>query len=416
MLTNLPLPLLLRLRGALVIDDSPVQRLHAVQILKQAGISRVHEACDGRDGLEAIRRITPSPALLVVDLEMPNMDGIEMLQALSTENYRPPILIASASPTSLVASIETMCRELGLPILGAFKKPFTHEILNAALQSFERIINERQGTHRDDTEVSPDKLAAALESHEIVPYYQPKVCLKTGNVVGVEALARWIDPINGIISPAAFIPVAEECGLITRLTLSILDDVLLQNQHWLDAGLDLFVSVNLSAQSLTQRNFIDTLILRTRESNLDPAKIIFEVTESNLIADMGAGLGALGRLRLKGFGLSMDDYGTGFSTTQQLSRLPLTELKVDRSFVSQAPEKPNLKTILGSVIHMGLDLGLQTLVEGVETESELRLVQQLGSHQVQGFLIARPMPGADILNWHTSEAEAVRTRILKAWE
>ena len=402
---------LLQLHGALVVDDSAVQRMNAVEVLRQAGIHRVYEAADGLAGLEAIRSLFPPPALLVVDLEMPGMDGIEMLQTLATENYRPPVLIASATHASLVASVETMCRELGLPILGAFEKPFTAEVLQRALLSFDHILDVRQQHRRTETEISADEVSDALAAGQIQPHYQPKICLKTGQVLGLEALARWTSPSRGIVSPAAFIPVAEDNCLITALTLSMLNAVLPQSVHWQQQGFTPSIAVNLSALSLTERNFVDEVIKRTREAGVDPAKIVIEVTESALISDMGAGLGALGRLRLKGFGLSMDDYGTGFSTTQQLARLPLTELKIDRSFVSNAPDKASLRTILASVVRMGLDLGLNTLAEGVETEGELRLLQSLGCQQVQGFLLARPMPGDAVLPWLQENGAQLRALI-----
>ncbi|MDP5240256.1 EAL domain-containing response regulator [Uliginosibacterium sp. 31-16] len=402
---------LLQLHGALVVDDSAVQRMNAVEVLRQAGIHRVYEAADGLAGLEAIRSLFPPPALLVVDLEMPGMDGIEMLQTLATENYRPPVLIASATHASLVASVETMCRELGLPILGAFEKPFTAEVLQRALLSFDHILDVRQQHRRTETEISADEVSDALAAGQIQPHYQPKICLQTGQVLGLEALARWTSPSRGIVSPAAFIPVAEDNCLITALTLSMLGAVLPQSVQWQHQGFTPSIAVNLSALSLTERNFVDEVIKRTREAGVAPEKIVIEVTESALISDMGAGLGALGRLRLKGFGLSMDDYGTGFSTTQQLSRLPLTELKIDRSFVSNAPDKASLRTILASVVRMGLDLGLNTLAEGVETESELRLLQSLGCQQVQGFLLARPMPGDAVLPWLEENGERVRALV-----
>jgi len=395
---------LLQLHGALVVDDSVVQRMNAVEVLKKAGITRVYEAEDGLAGLEAIRSLFPPPALLVVDLEMPRMDGIEMLQALATENYRPPVLVASGTHPTLVASVETMCRELGLPILGAFEKPFTTNVLEQALLSFDHILNERQAHRRTETEVTVDELKDALETGQIFPHYQPKICLITGEILGVEALARWNSPARGFVTPAAFIPIAEDNHLITQLTLKMIDQVLDQSRGWKLLGFEPFAAINFSAQSLIERNFVDEVIKRTREAEIESQKIIIEITESGLIADIGAGLGALGRLRLKGFGMSMDDYGTGFSTTQQLSRLPLTELKIDRSFVAGAPNKPNLRTILASVIRMGLDLGLHTLVEGVETESELRLVQSMGCQQVQGFLLAKPMPGNELVPWwHENE-------------
>ncbi|KAF7600388.1 MAG: hypothetical protein CGU28_07265 [Candidatus Dactylopiibacterium carminicum] len=402
---------LLKLHGALVVDDSSVQRAHAVEVLHKAGITRVVEAEDGKSGLEAVRRLMPPPALLVVDLEMPRMDGIEMLQALATENYRPPVLVASSTHASLVASVETMCQELGLPILGAFEKPFTLEVLQRALLRFENIFEARRAHRRIETQISLEELREALTRRQIQPHFQPKISLADGEVLSLEALARWQSAKHGFVPPAAFIPVAEDNGLISELTLQMQEAVLEQMQRWAAEGFTPSVAVNLSAHSLAERHFIDEIIRLTLQAQISPGKLIIEVTESALVGDMGAALGALGRLRLKGFGLSMDDYGTGFSTTQQLSRLPLTELKVDRSFVSGAPDKASLRTILSSVVRMGRELGLTTLAEGVEHESELRLLQTLGCDQAQGYLIAKPMPGYEIRPWLSENQARLATLV-----
>lgn len=388
--------------GALVVDDSAVQRMYMVDLLHQAGINRVLEAADGFAGLDLIRSEFPPPALLVVDLEMPGMDGIEMLQNLANENYRPPVMVASATPQALVNSVETMCRELGLPVLGAFSKPMTADILWRALDAFWTLVEARQlpPAPAPGVPVLPEELRGAIVAGQVVPFYQPKITLSNGSLYGMEALARWNSPERGLLSPGVFIPLAEEHGLIDVLTIHLFEAVLAQLQHWQnEASFSPCVAVNLSAHSLSDRHFVDELIERTKVAGILPQQIIIEITESAFIANMGVGLGALGRLRLKGFGLSMDDYGTGFSTTQQLSRLPLTELKIDRSFVTDAPTKPNLRTILASVIQMARDLGLSTLAEGVETGDELRLLKELGCEHVQGFLLAKPMSGEALLPW-----------------
>lgn len=403
------LPSLIKIYGALVVDDSAVQRNHVLELLAAAGVSRVMEASDGQSGLEVIRNQMPPPAFLIVDLEMPGMDGIEMLQTLATENYRPPFLILSAQQPSLLGSIETMCQELGLPILGAIAKPLTEMVLLKALSDFNYMLETRQKNHPQPAlRIEPAILATALDLGEIKPHFQPKFNMMTGELVGLESLARWRSPQLGAIPPTAFIPVAEAHGLIDQLTWAMLNAVLAQMKRWQQDDFHPHVAVNLSSLSLGDRHFCDELIQKTQEAGILPAQLVLEITESSLMSDLGTGLGALGRLRLKGFGLSMDDYGTGFSTAQQLARMPLTELKIDRSFVAEAPDKPSLRTILASMISMSLDLGLQTLAEGVETVEQMRLLQSLSCQQVQGYLLGKPMPGEDVLPWWRAE----QTRIV----
>lgn len=398
----------IKLYGALVVDDSGLQRLNVVDLLQDAGVTRILEAADGLNGLELIRNATPPPALLIVDLEMPGMDGIEMLQALAKENYRPPFMIVSGQQASLLSSIETMCQELSLPILGAFSKPLTRAQLQQGLDGFSRLVEARD-RQKDNPgmKVAPELLIEALEHQEILPHFQPKFNLMSGALEGFESLARWNSLSLGPIPPNVFIPVAEEHGLIDELTRVMLSAVLSQMQQWREQDFHPHVAVNLSTRSLGDRHFCDELIQRTQAAGIPPAHLILEITESSLMSDLGAGLGALGRLRLKGFRLSMDDYGTGFSTAQQLSRLPLTELKIDRSFVADAPGKPSMRTILASMISMSLDLGLTTLAEGVETVEQMRLLQSLSCQQVQGYLLGKPMPGEAVLPWWQAEQERI---------
>lgn len=400
--------------GALVVDDSSVQRMNVVSLLAEFGITRIREAGDGKSGLDVIVNATPRPALLVVDLEMPGMDGIEMLQALASDRNCPPFLIVSAQHPSLLSAIETMCQELGLPILGAFSKPLTHLNLRLALEGFGRMMQARQQAPSSEGQSVPiEALEAAIRYGEIKPHYQPKFDLATGELAGFEALARWQSVVLGNVPPQDFVNVAEANGLIGELTHVILIAVLAQMARWRAEGFEPCVAVNLSALLLSDRAFCDEIIHLPQANGIHPSQLILEITESALVKDAGAALGALGRLRLKGFQLAMDDYGTGFSTTQQLSRLPVTELKIDRSFVADAPNKPSLRTILTSMIRMGIDLGLTSVAEGVETEAQMRLLQSISCQQAQGYLLGRPMPGEAVQPWLQAQGAAVRTLITR---
>ena len=171
------------------------------------------------------------------------------------------------------------------------------------------------------------------------------------------------------------------------------------------------IALNISAQSLSDRRFANEIIRRVDDARISPSSLMLEITESALVSDLAAALGTLGRLRLKGFGLSIDDYGTGFSSMQQLSRLPFTELKIDRSFVHHAHDKWNLRAILQSAIEMAQRLGLTTVAEGVETREDMVLLRSLGCRYAQGYLFAAPMPASAISSWlaQGKHSESVRS-------
>ena len=200
-------------------------------------------------------------------------------------------------------------------------------------------------------------------------------------------------------APARFIALAEQNGLIERITLLVLDAVLRDLCTWRGRDFHPTVAINVSAALLADRAFVNELIGRVDAAGIAPGSLIVEITESALLGDLAASLGALGRLRLKGCGLSIDDYGTGFSSMQQLARLPFTELKIDRSFVRHAHEKWQLRTILGCAISMARRLSVTTVAEGIESREELELLRAFGCDYAQGYLIAEPMCAASLISW-----------------
>ncbi len=399
---------LIRQAGVLVVDDSAVQRRNAVELFRGMGVEQLYEAADGHDALKLLRILQPTPAVILLDLEMPGMDGIETAQQLVKEENCPSLLIASSAETSILNAVGGMAEALGLPLLGTLRKPLTRQSLTLALAHFEGA-HVKGVCNAPPPQVEVPALTQALQQRQIIPYYQPKIRLTDGAVAGLEALARWRMPDGKLIPPVSFIDVAEKNGLIDELTLVILDQVLQDLVRWHALGFNPTVAINVSAPSLSDRGFGNAIIERVAAANIPPASIVLEITESALVGDLAAALGTLGRLRLKGFGLSIDDYGTGFSSMQQLSRLPFSELKLDGSFVRHSPDKWQLRTILEAALGMGQRLGLSTVAEGVETQKELALIYQLGCQYAQGYLIDPPMPGGDLPAWVADNSDRLHS-------
>lgn len=393
----------------LVVDDSAVQRQHAVALAHSMGIELVYEAGNGVEALELLSMLTVPPALLVIDLEMPGMDGVELIQQLRERSIQIPIMVASSRDLALIDSVEAMTAALGLEIVAALQKPLGAAQLADALG---RIGRGGSGAGEKSavifTPLGESELAEAIRSGQLVPYFQPKVDVRSAMIKGVEALARWNHPELGMVPPDAFIPLAEQSGLIRELTMLILERALAQAARWNERGLRLTMAINLSPLSLDTPNFPQDVQLQQARSGVPAEQVVLEITESSVVANLGAALGTLARLRLKGFGLSIDDYGTGFSSMQQLARIPFTELKVDRAFVHGASRKPHLKVILQSALDMSNRLGLVSVAEGVETLEDWRLLQQSGCSIAQGYLIARPMPGDALSGWLKGHLARVR--------
>jgi EAL domain-containing protein (putative c-di-GMP-specific phosphodiesterase class I) len=243
-----------------------------------------------------------------------------------------------------------------------------------------------------------DSLEQALAGGKLRLAYQPKVAAEDGRLARVEALVRWTDPVHGPVSPARFVPLAETHGLIDALTQWALRTALRQWREWQREGLDTGVAVNISAVSLDQLDFPDLVERLCRALDVPTDRLVLELTEGAtqpLIKLMDT----LTRFRIKGVGLAIDDFGTGYSGLTQLRRLPFTELKIDREFVTDLPRSRDDQVIVRSVIELAHGLGLQVTAEGVETIEQLAALRALGCDLVQGYLLAHPLEAQELVPW-----------------
>jgi len=247
--------------------------------------------------------------------------------------------------------------------------------------------------------VSSEAIRGAMAANEFSIWFQPKVDATSLRAVGMEALARWQLPGGKFIPPDSFISVAENEGLIGELSRLLVTISLTEAAKLFTAGHPLKVAINLSGTWLNDLSLPDFILTKTTAVGLTAADVILEVTETGVMEDLTTALDVLSRLRLKGFGLSIDDFGIGYSSFEQLGRIPFTEMKLDRSFVSKGVEDAASRAILESSMDMAHKLNLATVAEGVETELDLKLVRSLGCDLVQGYLIAKPMPVKDLIVW-----------------
>jgi EAL domain-containing protein (putative c-di-GMP-specific phosphodiesterase class I) len=253
------------------------------------------------------------------------------------------------------------------------------------------------------------ELEQALERDEFLLHFQPKIAMQTGQLKGVEALARWQHPQRGLLSPCHFIEALEGTPLMAGFTLRIVEHVLRRMLDWQRAGLPpLCVSVNLSANNLAERGFIDRLAALVLASGVAPARLVWEVAETSVMRQLSQSLTNMGRLRLMGFGLALDDFGIGDSSMQQFARCPFTELKIDRAFVNGASQWPNRHVVLESALELGQRLGVATVAVGVETQEDWTLLRDLGCDMAQGYLLAKPMPAEDLAAWIRQDRRRLR--------
>jgi diguanylate cyclase (GGDEF)-like protein/PAS domain S-box-containing protein len=255
-------------------------------------------------------------------------------------------------------------------------------------QFFKPAMNVR-AVERQSIEES---LRRALERKEFSLHYQPKVKLATGEITGAEALLRWTHPTRGLVSPATFIPVAEDCGLILPIGRWVLREACEQARTWLDAGLPLgTIAVNISLMEVRNNSFLESVFATLSETGLDPKSLELELTESVLMKRAESAASVLKSLRAQGVQIAVDDFGTGYSSLSYLSKFPIDALKIDQSFVRQITTAPDDTTIVTAVISMGRSLKLRVVAEGVETREELEFLRTHQCHEAQGYYFSRPV-------------------------
>jgi EAL domain-containing protein (putative c-di-GMP-specific phosphodiesterase class I) len=242
----------------------------------------------------------------------------------------------------------------------------------------------------------------ALENHEFVMHYQPQISLATKRVSGVEALIRWEHPERGLVMPDQFIPLIERTVLMRPLTLHVLNEALRQWRAWAHGGVDLRLAVNVSPRSLLDVDLPDQVAEILDRWNVPPDRLILEITEGSLMADSMPSLSVLSRLSEVGVRLSVDDFGTGYSSLSHLKRLPIDEIKVDRSFVTNMRNDANDTMIVRATVDLGRNLGLQVVAEGVEDRGTLARLAEFGCDLAQGFFLSPPMSGPDLTKWLAS--------------
>ncbi len=384
----------------LILEDQPFQRLVAEQVVSGLGVKKMRSAPRSEQALQLLKE-DGAVDVVICDLNMPGMDGIQFIRHLAARKPAPAIIVQSAMDTALIRTVEDMAKAHGLQVLGYINKPMSRSRLRELLQLYftspganaSRAVNQHELTFKKEA------LEQAINDDQFTLYYQPKVALQSSRLVSVEALARWNHPKFGLISPTRFIPTMESCGLITPLTMKMLDLALVQAKSWLDEGKTISVGINLSPITLGNTDLPDLLMEKTQALNLPPKMLILEITESSLIQNTALALETLARFKLQGFPLSIDDFGTGYSSMQQLNRIPFSELKIDRSFVSDASGDKTLTAIVETNISLAHKLNMKTVAEGVETIEDWQLLQTLNCDLAQGYFIAKPMPAEQLSEW-----------------
>ncbi|HIM07756.1 MAG: EAL domain-containing response regulator [Gammaproteobacteria bacterium] len=337
------------------------------------------------------------PNVILMDLQMPKLDGIELLRKLAEYQSKAAIILASGMDKSVLETTEELGKSLGLNMFGFLNKPIDIDDVKKILEKQFDPVKERTTQTLIITEAD---LLQAIEQNELVVYYQPQIQLETGKVIGTEALVRWQHPEHGLLFPDSFIPLAESNKeLIGLLTYAVMETALQDDMKRREKGIELNLSINLSANLLSDLTLPDKVEELLTTYRFDPNRLLLEVTESGAMENPLLTMDILTRLRLKNIRLSIDDFGTGFSSLVQLYRMPFNEIKVDKSFVMKAMTDKEAAAIARITIDLGHSLGLEVVAEGVEDQETYDWLKGLSCEIGQGYFISRPVDVDQFSDW-----------------
>jgi EAL domain-containing protein (putative c-di-GMP-specific phosphodiesterase class I) len=343
--------------------------------------------------------LKPDIDLIVLDLIMPNTDGIEILRRLGDCKCQAGIIVISGVGTRVLQTAETLASALGLSIVGQLTKPFSIAQLEEMLTRTPKSSSAQESGRASPSAIRAAEILRGIEQQEFILYYQPQIEIATRKCLGVEALARWQHPTRGLIQPNDFIQFAEQFNLIDKLTCTLIERGLTEIGEVKERlGETLTISFNLSVFSLRDLSFPDKLLSIANERGISPERIILEITESGLIRELTRTLDVMTRLRMKGVRLSIDDFGTGYSMMQQLQLIPANELKIDKSLLQNLQIDDN-KAMIEKIIELTAELDMVSVAEGVETSQQLDFLREKNCDIAQGYLFSKPVPRLELLAW-----------------
>ena len=358
-----------------------------------AAVSAGFEATSSTDFEHFKSSLAPDTSVVVLDLMMPHVDGIQVLRYLSEQRYSSGVILISGYDRKVLKVAAQLAASLGLDVRASIQKPFkSRELQEVLAKGGEARRPPRSGAADSADPTDVEELRQAIAEDQLLVYYQPQVHIKTRTLAGLEALVRWQHPVRGLLPATAFIEAFETAGLIDELTWLVVRKVLADRKRQGSQTARVPVSVNLSALLLRDLALPEKLLAVISDHGGRPSDLVLEITESGLMKELHTSLDILARMRLKQLHLSIDDFGTGYAMLQQLQRVPARELKLDMAFVQAMLADESADIILRKTLELAHDLDMSVVAEGVETMEQLNRLDEYGCDVAQGYLLGRPCP------------------------
>ncbi|WP_435037300.1 EAL domain-containing response regulator [Pseudomonas neuropathica] len=368
----------------LIVEDHPFQHLYLQNLFNELGVFDLEFARDGEEALRCLKNRKFD--LVLTDLLMPGMDGVQFIQGLAAQSSRPALAIMSAASRRMLMGASLVASNLQVKVIGLISKPVNSAALRCLIEQLQTL--RQAAPVATQPGIDRQSILHALDKGELQAWFQPKKALDNGRIVAAEALVRWEHPAHGTLLPGAFLPALIAYDLEERLLWRMLEQAIAAQTVWRQQGYDIPVSINLPTHLLNSHDLPDRILAFVLQHEGLPARICFELMECSVPDDISNFYAGACRLRIKGFGLSQDDFGKGYSSYMNLVSAPFTELKIDRALVQGCNSNAELAQALTSIVTLGRQLGLTVVAEGVETAQELALLRKIDCTQVQGFLIS----------------------------
>ncbi|HFQ5404538.1 TPA: EAL domain-containing protein [Vibrio vulnificus] len=370
----------------LVVDDHPIHLTLMKQQLAKIPNTRVATEQTVASALSTLS--DDHYDFVFCDLDMPHSDGIDLLISLNEQKYAGNVALISALDRPIISAVSAMCENFSFQVLGKISKPYSNNDIQQLLDNAANALKPARKLRRR-IDVSDQEFLFDLANGRVKNYYQPLVDCRTGDVVGYEALARWLHPIHGMLSPAHFLPIVERCNLSHEL-FDIVTDNAIRDARYINQGQR--ISINADQINIEDGNFSERFIAKCLENRVEPSVFTIEITENTSFSNSVALYKNLAKLRLNGVNVSIDDFGTGHSSLEKLSLLPFNELKIDRSFVSEMEIDSKKQKIVNSICELAKSLNLKIVAEGVEKQSTWNMLKKYNIDVCQGYLFNKPMP------------------------
>ncbi|MNB57412.1 Oxygen sensor protein DosP [compost metagenome] len=368
----------------LIVEDHPFQHLYLQNLFSELGDFDLACAKDGKEALDCLKQRDFD--LVLTDLLMPGMDGVQFIQGLAAQRSRPALAIMSAASRRMLMGASLVASNLQVKVIGLISKPVNAAALRCLIDQLQALRQSVPAASHPG--IDRQSICNALDNGELQAWFQPKKALNNGRIVAAEALVRWNHLEHGTLLPGVFLPALIAFGLEEPLLWCVLKQAIAAQAIWREQGYDIPVSINLPTHLLNSHDLPDRILAFVLAHQGLPARICFELMECSVPDDISNFYAGACRLRIKGFGLSQDDFGKGYSSYMNLVSAPFTELKIDRALVQGCNANAELAQALTSIVSLGRQLGLTVVAEGVETAQELALLRKIDCTQVQGFLIS----------------------------